>query len=109
MIVVDDRSIDVTAEKVAAVAPLFDRVRLVVAAKHADKSHALNIGVAATDADGFAFTDADDIVMSGWVAAAVEALEQDASFEGLFPMVQGTNYAMTREAWTALGELPLAT
>lgn len=138
VIVVDNRSTDGTAAVVAGAASEFDRLRLVVATDHADKSHALNTGVAATDADGFAFTDADDIVMPGWVAAAAEALEQeaivtgpleldslnpawlaasrgrsmeepDASFEGLFPMVRGTNYAMTRNAWTALGDLPLAT
>lgn len=138
VVVVDNRSTDRTGAVAAAVSAEWDRLRVVSASAHADKSHALNVGVAATDADGFAFTDADDIVMPGWVAAAADALgkaaivtgpleldslnppwlaasrgrsmeEPGASFEGLFPMVRGTNYAMTRTAWEALGDLPLAT
>ena len=138
VIVVDNRSTDGTAAIVEAAAQEWSALRLVAAPEHGDKSHALNVGVAATDAHAFVFTDADDVVMPGWVSAAAAALAAhpmvtgpleldslnppslaesrgrsveapDASFEDLFPTVRGTNFAMTRAAWERLGDLPLGT
>ncbi|MEM9465103.1 MAG: glycosyltransferase [Actinomycetota bacterium] len=137
VIVVDNRSTDRTAEVVAERSATWPRLRLLAAPDRGDKSYALNVAVASSDADAFLFTDADDVVSPGWVAAGASALadadlitgpldldtlnppwlaasrgrssEQPmASFEGIFPFVRGTNFGMTRRALDRLGPFPEA-
>lgn len=135
VIVVDNGSTDATPDLVALRAESWRRLRLVHADERSDKSYAVNAGVAASSADAFLFTDADDIVAPGWLAAAagalrshelitgpmeleclnppwlvdsrgLSALEPAPSFEGLFPFARGNNYGLTRDAWERLGPLP---
>ncbi|MEM9204106.1 MAG: glycosyltransferase [Actinomycetota bacterium] len=132
VIVADNRSTDATARIVTDLAAEWPRLRLVAAMERAERSYAWNTALAASDADAFVFTDADDIVAPGWVAAAAAGLS-DASmitgpldldtlnppelaasrglsmrkpvghFEGLFPVVYGNNFGMTREALDQVG------
>ncbi len=137
VLVVDNRSTDGTAALVEARAAEWPQLRLVSAMDRGDKAFAVNTAVDATDARSLAFTDADDIVAPGWVAAIgqglrsaefvtgpldLERLNPDwlvesrgrsaetdvAWFEGLFPFARGNNYGMTRDAWEAVGPLPEA-
>lgn len=132
VIVVDNRSTDATPRLVTETAAEWSRLRLVQASDRAERSYAWNTALATSDADAFVFTDADDIVGPGWVAAAAEGLSHASmitgpldldslnppelvasrglsmrdpvgSFEGLFPVVYGNNFGMTREALEELG------
>lgn len=132
VVVADNRSTDATAQIVTDLAAEWPRLRLVQASERAERSYAWNTAVASSDADAFVFTDADDIVAPGWVAAAAEGLARAAmitgpldldslnppelvasrgrsmqapvgSFEGLFPVVYGNNFGMTRAALDRLG------
>lgn len=135
VVVVDNRSTDSTADIVRARMATWPRLRLVQAMERGDKAYALNSGVATTDAAMIAFTDADDIVASGWVAAMATGLQQHdfvtgplgldrlnepwlaksrglsvlenvSWFEGLFPFGSGNNYGVTRATWEAIGPVP---
>lgn len=137
VVVVDNASTDDTAEIVAQRAERWARLRLVRADERGDKAYAVNVAVASSDADSFAFTDADDIVAAGWLAAMADGLaahdfvtgpvelarlnptwlvgsrgfsahDATASFEGLFPFARGNNYGLTRAAWDRLGPIPEA-
>ncbi len=137
MLVVDNRSTDETANLVIDRAERWPRLRLIPAMDRGDKAYAVNTAVAATDAAALAFTDADDIVGPGWVAAMGDALRradfvtgpldldrlnpswlvesrgrsamEDLSwFEGLFPFARGNNYGISRAAWQVIGPLPEA-
>lgn len=134
IIVVDNASTDKTADLVWQYAERSKRVRLLIADKRADRSYALNEGIAAGKSDSIAVCDGDDIVALGWVAAMVDGLtrfdvvtgpnELDAlnppwlaasrgrsaelsagSFWGIFPMIRGNNFGVTRATWSAVGGL----
>jgi len=135
VIVIDNNSTDSTAEIVESVAAQWPRLRLVSASERSDRSYAWNVGLAQSDAEGFVFTDADDVVTSGWLRAARTGLAEEqlitgpldvwslnppalaqsrgqsaehpvGSFEGLFPVVRGANFAMRRSLWDQLGPFP---
>lgn len=137
VVVVDNRSSDDTAQLVRERAASWPRLRLTSAMERGDKAYAVNTAVATTSAAALAFTDADDIVGPGWVAAMGSALrdadfvtgpleldrlnpdwlaasrgrsaERDVPrFEDLFPFARGNNYGLTREAWSTIGPLPEA-
>lgn len=135
VVVADNASTDDTAAIVRRRAERWPALRLVDADERADKAYAVNTAVTATDAQAFAFADADDIVAEGWVTAMAEALadhefvtgplelerlnpdwlvasrgmsslEPTASFEGIFEYARGNNYGLTRAAWERLGPIP---
>jgi len=138
VVVVDNRSTDGTAAVVTERARSWPRLRLVTADDRGDKAYAVNTAVGATDADALAFTDADDVVGPGWIAAMGDALRRAefvtgpleldllnpewlvhsrgrrgeeapvAVFEGLFPFARGNNYGLTRATWERVGPLPEA-
>ena len=134
VIVVDNASIDGTADLVRRYGQTNPRIRLVIANEKADKSYAVNRAVEHTSADLVAFCDADDIVAEGWLAAIAAGLETFAvvtgptevnrlnqpwlaasrgrsgdapvgSFAGLFPCIRGGSWGATRAAWDELGGL----
>jgi len=133
LIIVDNRSTDGTAELVRSYSQQDPRVRLVTASDRADKSYAMNVGVAAARAQHIAFCDGDDIVGPGWVEAIAVGLdshqvvtgpheldrlnprwladsrgrsievESVGSFLGIFPAIRGASWGVVRSAWDSLG------
>lgn len=133
LIVVDNGSTDSTAAMVEGQADADSRVRLVGANERPCKSYALNVGVAAAQADKIAFCDGDDVVTPGWLSSIASGLEtydvvtgpheldrlnppwladsrgrsieveSVGSFFGIFPTVRGASWGVSREAWKSLG------
>jgi glycosyltransferase involved in cell wall biosynthesis len=131
IVVVDNGSTDGTADLVERYSHRDQRVKLVGAHEHADKSYAMNLAVQHATADAIAFCDADDEVASGWVAAMADGLSSNqvvtgpneldklnppwlaetrgrsiedvrGSFVGMFPCIRGNNFGVTRGTWTFL-------
>lgn len=134
IVVVDNKSTDGTAALAAEFSARSPRVRLVSAMQRADKSYAVNLAVSTTQAKAIAFTDADDIVAEGWVAAVVRGLgehevvtganeldllnppwladsrgrsseELTGTYFNIFPTVRGNNFAVRTSTWNQLGGL----
>ena len=134
VVVADNGSTDGTAEVVARYSQVRPVVRLVDASAKADRSYALNTAVDTSDAPLFVFTDADDVVVDGWLSAMVRGLadaevvtgpeELDrlnpkwladsrgrgdeasrGSYAGIFPTVRGNNYGVQAATWQRLGGL----
>lgn len=88
LVVADNGSTDGTQGMVRARADSFPvPLRVVDASAMVGASHARNVGASAANARLLAFCDCDDVVDDGWVAAAVQALEDHVC-------VGGTNRAL---------------
>ena len=74
VIVADNGSTDNTVKIVEHYQERFQRLRIVDASDKKGPSHARNVGVDASNAELLAFSDADDEVASGWVAAIGESI-----------------------------------
>lgn len=74
IVVVDNGSIDDSADIARQYAAKDPRVRLVDASQRRGLSYARNVGVTAASGSAVAFCDDDDVVGEGWVAAMGEAL-----------------------------------
>jgi glycosyltransferase involved in cell wall biosynthesis len=134
VLVVDNGSTDRTANIVEEYMTRSPRIRLLSAPDKGDKCYAVNKGVGATDAPLLAFTDADDVVGDGWLAAIARGLLQhqvvtgpneldalnpswlatsrgrgvesaDVKFFGLFPTVRGNNFGARASSWHEVGGL----
>lgn len=133
VIAVDNGSSDGSVAVLEAMAALDCRVR-VLRCSTPGVNAARNAGTAATDARWIAYTDCDDVVQPGWLAALVNALRDGADLvgggldhdllndpvvaswrdrpsgvttsHGFLPMVTGTSCAVRREAWQAVGGWP---
>jgi glycosyltransferase involved in cell wall biosynthesis len=75
VIVVDNRSDDMSIEVVERYMGKVPGLRVVKAHERRGKSYARNTGVAAAKGEAIAFCDADDIVGTGWLKAIGTALE----------------------------------
>lgn len=133
IVVVDNGSTDGTVRLVEEYAARHPRgVRLVLANERADKTYAMNKGVASSPAPLLAFTDADDVVAPGWLSAIAEGLDAHevvtgpnlldrlnppwlagsrgrgdeapcGTFAGIFPTVRGNNFGVRTSTWQRLG------
>jgi glycosyltransferase involved in cell wall biosynthesis len=84
VLVVDNNSTDTTAATVAAMAPSFPVPLRYLREPRQGKSHALNTGIAASEADIIAFTDDDVLVGRDWLTSAIEPLlsRSDVDYTG---------------------------
>ncbi|MDH3539395.1 MAG: glycosyltransferase [Acidimicrobiia bacterium] len=76
VVVVDNGSTDGSLETAARYASRFQDFRVVDASEIRGVSHARNAGAAAGRGEVILFTDADDVVGEGWIAALVAGLER---------------------------------
>jgi glycosyltransferase involved in cell wall biosynthesis len=76
VVVADNGSTDGTAEVALAHADRLPRIRVVDASVRRGAATALNVGIAAAEADAMVFLDADDLAAPGYLAAMAAALEE---------------------------------
>lgn len=134
VIVADNGSTDDTAEIVTSFASTHPRFRLLRVHERPDKCFAVNRAAESSSAPLLAFTDADDVVAPGWLAAVADGLARhpvvtgpnhvdrlnpphladsrgrsgegpSGTFFGLFPCVRGNNFGVRSETWRELGGL----
>lgn len=132
VVVVDNGSEDNTPAILERYRSQHERLRTLSAGERPSKSHAVEVGVNSSSAPLLAFTDADDVVAPGWVAAMAEALARDPvvtgpveldrlnppwlagsrgrahaegllEFHGLFPTIRGNNYGVRRSVLAQVG------
>jgi glycosyltransferase involved in cell wall biosynthesis len=82
LIVADNGSTDDTRTVAQRSSPRFPRFKLIDASGVRGASHARNQGVLAASGDFLLFTDADDIVRSGWIARLSDGLRNSSIVTG---------------------------
>ncbi len=82
VVVVDNRSVDATADLVRDYARRHDYVRLESARAKASPGYARNVGAATARAPLLAFCDADDVVDEHWITGMLAALDDDPFVAG---------------------------
>ncbi len=132
LIVVDNRSTDPTAEVAMSYAGRIPELRVVTADEAAGSGYARNVGAAAAAGRVLAFCDADDVVVSDWVANMGKAVDDHRFvagaldleelnpewatrsrgrvdeagvplYEGLFPVASGCNMGIDAKLFDELG------
>jgi GT2 family glycosyltransferase len=129
IVVADNRSTDRTADLVKDYQRRLPNLRLVSALEKQDRAYAANYGASRAGGDVFLFTDQDDVVAPGWIAALTTALQRFDVAAGaidverlnrhapwrpkpfvngqraldFLPFAIGTNLGVRREAFEAVG------
>jgi glycosyltransferase involved in cell wall biosynthesis len=87
LVVVDDRSVDDTADRVAEFARERPYVRL-IGNRGRGIAHARNSGIAAATYDVIVFCDGDDVASRGWLLAMATALDREVIAGGTLELTE---------------------